>query len=76
MTTKPPEAPAPPAPGSNGTIGSPDRRRLRFALALAVFGLWVAFLGFLALRADPPDPGPGANPGAELPALSPAPEAP
>jgi hypothetical protein len=77
MTTKHPEATAPPSPVPGGAKGSLDRRRRhRFALALAVFGLWVAFLALLAFRADPPDAGPGANPGAELPALAPATEAP
>ncbi|QDV38283.1 hypothetical protein [Tautonia plasticadhaerens] len=64
MSTAPPEAP-PPSP--DRPIGTPSRRR-RFALALSVFGLWVACLAFLAFRAEPPDPLPGANPGDELPA--------
>ena len=42
------------APTDRSTA-SPGARQ-RFAAALAGFGLWVAFLAVLAMRADPPDP--------------------
>lgn len=64
MSTDRPDASTPPP---DRPVGTPAQRR-RFAIALSVFGLWVAFLAFLAFRAEPPDPLPGANPGDELPA--------
>ncbi|RUL89597.1 hypothetical protein [Tautonia sociabilis] len=67
MTADPAHSPTIPA----DPIGATPAQRRRFAVALGVFGLWVAALALLATRAEPPDPTPETNPGAAPPSAVP-----